>query len=124
MNPGDAVLLELLKDFLVAVDESLILRSMVSANDNEEINGASLDIKLNGMEIAFSISFTSDSKPTAEKLAGNFQWLFQLAIRQLSDRPEVQFYLNSKIYFVNNQAFIVARMPRVSFDKYLEISNN
>ncbi|MGH9820878.1 MAG: hypothetical protein ACRD43_11970, partial [Pyrinomonadaceae bacterium] len=116
---NSAVLLDLVKEFLVAVDESNLFYTIVDSKSGQSVNGASIDVLHGDTETAFNISLRTDSPATAAKAASGFQTLFSIARSVRKGTPEVKFYENASIAFDNDQVSVVTHMPRASLEEFL-----
>lgn len=116
---NSALLLDLIKEFLVAVDQSNLFYTIVDAKSGQSINGASIDVLHGDAETAFNISLKTDSPLTAAKAANGFQTLFSIAKSVRKGTPEVKFYENATIAFDNDQVSVVTHMPRASLEEFL-----
>ena len=116
---NSAVLLDLVKEFLVAVDESNLFYTIVDAKSGQSVNGASIDVVHDGAQTTFHISLKTDSAETAERAAGGFRGLFSIAKSVRKGTPEVKFYENAIITFDNDQVSVVTHMPRAALEEFL-----
>jgi len=116
---NSALLLELVKEFLTAVDESNLFYTIVDAKNGQSVNGAGIDVLHNESETAFNITLKTDSPDTAARAAGGFRTLFSIAKSVRKGTPEVKFYENATITFDNDQVTVVTHMPRAALEEFL-----
>ena len=116
---NSAVFLDLIKDFLVAVDQSNLFYTIVDTKNGQSVNGASIEVLHNDAETAFNIRLKTDSPATAERAVNGFNALFSIAKSVRKGTPEVKFYENATISFDNDQVSIVTHMPRAALEEFL-----
>ena len=116
---NSALLLELVKEFLTAVDESNLFYTIVDAKNGQSVNGAGIDVLHNESETAFTITLKTDSPHTAARAASGFRTLFSIAKSVRKGTPEVKFYENATINFDNDQVTVVTHMPRAALEEFL-----
>jgi len=116
---NSAVLLDLIKEFLVAVDQSNLFYTIVDTKNGQSVNGASIEVVHGDAQTAFNISLKTDSPATAQKAVSGFNALFAIAKEVRKGTPEVKFYENATISFDNDQVSIVTHMPRAALEEFL-----
>lgn len=118
-SENSAVLLDLIKEFLVAVDQSNLFYTIVDTRNGQSVTGAAIEVLHSDIDTTFNISLKTDSPVTAQQAAGGFNALFSIAKAVRKGTPEVKFYENAAITFDNDQVTIVTHMPRAALDEFL-----
>lgn len=118
-SENSAVLLDLIKEFLVAVDQSNLFYTIIDTKNGQSVNGASIEVLHSDAQTAFNITLKTDSPATAQKAVNGFNALFAVAKEIRKGTPEVKFYENATISFDNDQVSIVTHMPRAALVEFL-----
>ena len=116
---SSAVLLDLVTQFLLAIDESNLFGALVDTKNGQSINGASIEVLHNDAQTAFNITLKTDSPATAQRAVSGFNALFAIAKRARKGTPEVKFYESATTSFDNDQVLIVTHMPRAAIEEFL-----
>lgn len=119
-NPNNPALLELLPDFVVAVNESRVLKIVAFESKNEAVTGAEIEINSAESDFYFKLNFKTNSPSTAKNVANRFNWLFVIAQKALAGNPESEFYKNGAIEADKNQVFIATKISRQNLERFLK----
>jgi hypothetical protein len=119
LNPAQPELLELLKDFLVAVDESRLLKVMALETLGETVEGADLQIDFGENEVDFKLTLKTNSENTGAKVMTRFKVLFAATGYVLEDNPEAEFYRNAVIHSEKEKVFVNGKISRANLEKFL-----
>ena len=119
LNAAQPELLELLKDFLGAVDDSRLLKVIALETFGETIGGADLQIDLADTDVDFRLMLKTNSATAAERVATRFKLLFIATGYILEDNPEGEFYNNAVINSEKEKVFVHGKISRANLKKFL-----
>ncbi len=119
LNHNQPKLLELLKDFLVAVDDSKLMKVMALERFGETINGADLQIDFAENDVNFKLALKTNSENTAERVTTRFKILFSATALVLRENPAGDFYKNAEITSQKEKIFVCGKITRANLEKYL-----
>ena len=86
---------------------------------DEKIVRSLIDIHLDSSQFKSEFTIKKSSEQRATKLANLLIQEFSSLTRSSRNELDKQIYLNTTVYSVNNQVFIVTRLPRGSLDALL-----
>lgn len=119
ISPNNPSLLELLKDFLAAVDESSVLKVVAVGSRDEAINKLEIGIDSIQADFRFNLSFKTNGPLTAQNVARRFRWLFEIAKHMMGGKPEVEFYESGAIEAEKDQVLIKTKISRQALKRFL-----
>ncbi len=119
LNHAQPELLDLFKDFTVAVDESKLLKVIALESFGEKVNGADLQIDFGETEVDFKLMLKTNSENTAERVTTRFKLLFAATSYVVANNPEGEFYKNAVITSEKEKVFVHGKISRASLEKFL-----
>ena len=120
VNENAPELLELLKEFMTAVDESRILKTVALESFNEDIVSADLEIQTDETHVNFKAVLKSDGETSAQNIASRFRLIFNLTARLTEGNPEEEFYKTAVVTTEKEQITVVGRITREKFQQFLK----
>ncbi len=120
VNENAPELLELLKEFMSAVDESRLLNVIALDSFNEQIDSADLQIKFDETDVSFKAFLKSDSETSAQNIASRLRLIFGLTAQVTEGNAEEEFYKNAVITNEKEQITINGKISRVNFERFLK----
>lgn len=123
INENSPELLDHLKRFLSAVDESNLLKVIAVESLGEKINAADLNVKFNDSDVDFKLSLDANSETTARNIASRFSLLLSLTARFVEGGPEEEFYKNAVVASEKDQILVSGKISRKNLVKYIRYGN-
>jgi hypothetical protein len=120
VNENAPALLELLKEFMTAVDESQLLKVIALDSFNEQIDSADLQIKFDETDVNFKVALKSDSETSAQNIAARFRLIFAVTAQLTEGNAEEEFYKNAVITTEKEQIFVNGKISRAGFERFLK----
>lgn len=120
INESSTELLDLLKDFMNAVDDSNLLKVIALDNLQEDINNADLQIKFDDADVNFKLILSANSDSTAQNVASRFRIVFALTTQFVQNAPEEDFYKNAIITAEKEQITVTGKISRTNFEQFLK----
>jgi hypothetical protein len=119
MNSAQPELLELLKDFTSAIDDSNLLKILALEKLGEKITGAEIQLIYGEVEVEFNLMLKTNSENTAERATTRLKTLFIVTGSFLKNSSAGEFYKNAEISAKDEQIFVKGRMNKSNFINYL-----
>ncbi len=119
INENSPEMLELLKEFSTAVDDSNLLKVVALDSLNEDITSADLQIKFDETDVHFKVAVKSNSEISAQNIASRFRLIFGLTARIVEENPEEEFYKNAVITTEKEQVFVHGKISRANLQQFL-----
>lgn len=119
MNSAQPELLELLKDFTSAIDESNLLKILALEKLNEKIIGAEIQLNYGEVEVEFNLMLKTNSENTAERATTRLKTLFVVTGSFLKNSSAVEFYKNAEIFAKDEQIFVKGKINKSNFINFL-----
>lgn len=120
VNGSTPELLDTLKDFMSAVDDSNLLRVIALETYGEDIRNADLNIKLDDTDVEFGLVLEANSETAAQNISSRLRMIFTVTARLTEGSPEEQFYRNATIGFEKNKITVNGRITRANFERFLK----
>lgn len=120
LNSAQPELLELLKDFTSAIDESNLLKILALEKLDEKIVGADLQLDYGETMVELNLTLKTNSENTAERATTRLKTLFAVTGSFLKNSSAAEFYKNAEILAKNEQIFIKSKISKVNLIKYLQ----
>lgn len=120
VNGSTPELLDTLKDFMSAVDDSNLLRVIALETYGEDIKNADLNIKLDDTDVEFGLVLEANSETAAQNISSRLRMIFTVTARLTEGSPEEQFYRNATIGFEKNKITVNGRITRANFERFLK----
>jgi hypothetical protein len=120
INENAPALLELLKEFMTAVDESRLLTVIALDGFNENLTSADLQVKFDETDVNFKVVLKADSEVSAQNIASRFRVVFGLTARITEGSPEEEFYKNAVVTTEKEQLAVSGKISRANFEQFLK----
>jgi hypothetical protein len=119
INENSPELLEVLKNFMTAVDDSNLLKVIALDSFSEDLKNADLQIKFTDQDVNFQLVMEADSENSAQNITSRFRMIFNVTARLTQDVPEEEFYKNAIIFSEKNKISVQGKISRKNFEQFL-----